>query len=123
LKRKALGKVYRDGECIVYEGDPSECLFVVQDGHVEIAYDEEDRTTRLILLGKGDLFGESALFGRQARSANVQVLLRRIKEDPVLALELLRSMSRRARALEDLVKRARSERGVSEAGAADGTRP
>lgn len=118
----ALGKRYRDGECIVYEGDPAESLFVVVDGCVEVAYAEEHRTTRLMLLRKGELFGEAALFSRESRSASVRavgearvltldrkVLLRRIKEDPVLALELLRSMSRRIRALEELVKGLRTD--------------
>ncbi len=124
MTTNALGKRYEDGECIVYEGDPAECLFVVQEGHVEVAYDEEHRTTRLMLLEEGELFGEAALFSREPRSASVRavgdarvltldrkVLLRRIKEDPVLALELMRSMSRRIRALEELVKSVRSQSG------------
>jgi len=122
MTRQALGKLYRDGECILYEGDPSEYLFVVQEGQVEIAYDEPDRTTRLVLLEEGDLFGESALFSREPRSANAravgdarvmtldrQVLLRRLRQNPLLALELLRSMSRRIQAMEEVVKHFRSE--------------
>ena len=50
MKAHALGKLYRDGECVVFEGDPSEYLYIVQEGQVEIAYDEADRTTRLVLL-------------------------------------------------------------------------
>lgn len=117
MTRRALGKLYRDGECILYEGDPSEYLFVVQEGRVEIAYDDDDRTTRLLLLEEGDLFGESALFSREPRTANVravgdarvltldrQVLLRQLRQNPLLALELLRSMSRRLQALEGVVR-------------------
>ena len=123
MKVHALGKLYRDGECILYEGDPSEYLYVVQEGQVEIAYDEADRTTRLVLLEEGELFGESALFSRAPRSANVravgdarvltldrQVLLRRIQENPLVALELLRSMSRRVQELTDGVKRLQAEK-------------
>ena len=122
MSAHALGKLYRDGECIVYEGDPSEYLYIVQEGQVVIAYDEADRTTRLVLLEKGELFGESALFSRAPRSANAravgdarvltldrQVLLRRIRENPLMALELLRSMSRRLQALEEVVKGSRAE--------------
>ena len=122
MTRHGLGRLYRDGECILYEGDPSEYLFVVQEGHVEIAFDEQDRTTRLVLLDKGDLFGESALFSRGPRSANAravgdarvltldrQVLLRRLRQNPLLALELLRSMSRRIQAMEEVVKSMRSD--------------
>jgi len=122
VTRKGLGKTYADGECILYEGDPSEYLFIVQAGQVEIAFDEDDTTTRLVLLEEGDVFGESALFSRAPRTANAravgearvmtldrQVLLRRLRQDPLLALELLRSMSRRIRALEDVVKQVRRE--------------
>lgn len=132
VTRRPLGKLYRDGECILYEGDPSEYLFIVQEGQVEIAYDEADRTTGLVRLEEGDLFGESALFSQAPRTANVravgdarvltldrQVLLRRLKQDPLLALELLRSISRRIQALENTVKRIRRE-ASSPAHASDG---
>lgn len=122
MTHHGLGKLYRDGECVLYEGDPSDYLFVVQEGQVEIAFDTEDSTTRLVLLEKGDLFGESALFSRGPRSANVravgdarvltldrQVLLRRLRQNPLLALELLRSMSRRIQAMEEVVKSMQSD--------------
>lgn len=38
-----------------------------------------------------------------------KVLLRRLRQNPLLALELLRSMSRRIQAMEDVVKHLRSE--------------
>lgn len=117
-----LGRLYRDGECILYEGDPSESLFVVQEGRAEITYDEPGGTVRLAVLEPGDLFGESALFGRAPRTANVralgparvmtldrQVLLKRLKEDPLLALEMVRSMFRRIQALEREIRRLRDE--------------
>lgn len=116
----ALGRLYTDGECIVYEGDPSESLFVVQEGRVEIAYDEAHGTARLAVLEAGDLFGESALFSREPRTANVRalgdariltidrrVLLQRLKEDPLLALQILEGMHRRIRSLEDEIRRLR----------------
>lgn len=124
MSEHGLGRLYRDGECILYEGDPSESLFVVQEGKVEIAYDDSDGTVRLAVLEPGDLFGESALFSREPRSANVramgdarimtldrQVLLRRLKEDPLLALEMLRSMYRRIRSLEQEIRRLRRDAG------------
>lgn len=126
MKPHALGKLYRDGECILYQGDPSEYLYIVQEGQVEIAYDEADRVTRLVLLEEGELFGESALFEQGPRTANVravgdarvltldrQVLLRRIQENPLVALELLRSMSRRLEGLTEVVKHLRGEEGQS----------
>ncbi|HZD04590.1 MAG TPA: cyclic nucleotide-binding domain-containing protein, partial [Longimicrobiales bacterium] len=62
MSGRPLGRLYRDGECILYEGDPSESLFVVQEGRVEIACDEPEGTVRLAVLQAGDLFGEAALF-------------------------------------------------------------
>jgi CRP/FNR family cyclic AMP-dependent transcriptional regulator len=122
VKPHALGKLYSDGECILFQGDPSEYLYIVQEGKVEIAYDEADRATRLVLLEEGELFGESALFDQGPRTANVravgnarvltldrQVLLRRIQENPLVALELLRSMSRRLEGLTEVVKHLRGE--------------
>ncbi len=67
---------------------------------------------RLAVLDTGDFFGEMALFEREVRSATVRALsdsrvlkidkktlLRRIKEDPLLAVNLLQTMSHRIREL------------------------
>jgi CRP-like cAMP-binding protein len=122
MKSQGLGRLYKDGECILYEGDPADFLFVVQEGSVELAYDEPDRTTRLVMLETGDVFGESALFSRAPRTTHAravgsarvltldrQVLLRRLRQDTLLALELLRSMSERVQALERVVKDLRAQ--------------
>lgn len=69
---------------------------------------------RLAVLGKGNFFGEMAIFEREIRSATVRalgkvrvltvdkkILLRRISEDPSLALRILEKMSNRIRALDN----------------------
>jgi CRP/FNR family transcriptional regulator len=116
-----LGKVYADGEIIVRQGDVGEQMFVVQSGRVEVVLEGETGSERLAVLGCGDFFGEMALFNRVVRSATVRAmgqarvltvdkrtLLKRISEDPLLAVNLLRTMSTRIRTLNDQVVSARN---------------
>jgi CRP-like cAMP-binding protein len=106
----ALGTVYRSGEVIVREGEPGNCMYVVQAGQVEVVRDEGGRERRLGVIGEASFFGEMAIFETETRSATVRALgdvrvltidkrtvLRRIKEDPLLALNLLKTLSARLR--------------------------
>ncbi len=109
----ALGKRYRDGEVIIRQGEPGDCMYVVQAGQVEVVQHTEQGEQHLAYLQAGDFFGEMAEFERQVRSATVRAageakvlkvdkktLLRRIKEDPLLAVNLLQTMSHRIRELD-----------------------
>lgn len=111
-----LGAVYADGQEIVREGDTGACMYVIQQGQVEVVTGQDGDLKRLALLGDGDFFGEMALFGGEERSATVRALgearvlkvdkrtlLRRIQEDPLLALNLLESLSDRIRRLNERV--------------------
>lgn len=108
----ALGTIYRDGEMIIREGEMDNCMFVVQAGQVEVVQAGEHGEQHLAFLGPGDFFGEMAVFEREKRSASVRsagesrvlkvdkkTLLRRIGEDPLLAVNLLQTMSHRIRDL------------------------
>lgn len=108
----ALGSVYKDGDVIVRQGDLADCMYVVQSGEVEVVQATNGGEQRLAVLGSGDFFGEMAVFEREVRSATVRAhgearalkvdkktLLRRIKEDPLLAVNLLQTMSHRIRDL------------------------
>ena len=112
MSRGALGKVYTDGEVIVRQGDEGNCMYVIQAGKVEVIKEERDQQISLGVLGKGEFFGEMALFERESRSATVlaqgetriltidkRTLLRRIQEDPTLAFQLLEKLSQRIREL------------------------
>ena len=116
MRRGDLGKSYRDGETIVREGEPGSCMYVIQAGHVEVVRGADGQGERLAVLTEGQFFGEMALFDAVERSATVRAvgdarvlkvdkraLLRRIQEDPLLALSLLESMSARVRRLNDQV--------------------
>lgn len=107
-----LGRVYRDGEIIVRQGEVGSCMYVIQAGQVEVLQREDDKEVRLTVLGKWDAFGEMALFQNEVRSATVRALgdvrvltvdkktfLRRIHEDPSIAFRILQRMSHRIREL------------------------
>jgi CRP-like cAMP-binding protein len=108
----ALGKVYQNGETIVRQGEIGDCMYVVQDGNVEVVANAGTREVRLAKLGKNEFFGEMAIFEHEIRSATVRALgpariltidrmnfLRRIHEDPTLAYRLMEVMSNRVRRL------------------------
>jgi CRP/FNR family cyclic AMP-dependent transcriptional regulator len=112
MRKGALGASYADGEPIVRQGEMGDCMYVVQGGEVEVVQATEVGEQRLALLAPGDFFGEMAIFEREVRSATVRAvgearvlkvdkktLLRRIKEDPLLAVNILQAMSGRIRSL------------------------
>jgi CRP/FNR family cyclic AMP-dependent transcriptional regulator len=111
---QALGTEYRDGETIVLQGESGDCMYVIQTGRVEVLQASSGQRQHLAFLEAGDFFGEMALFERENRSASVEArgaarvlrvdkktLLRRLHEDPLLAVNLLKTMSHRIRDLND----------------------
>jgi CRP-like cAMP-binding protein len=115
--RGALGKVYQDGEIIIRQGLTGESMYVVQGGTVEVVQQSESgEEQHLAYLNTGDFFGEMAVFEKEVRSATVRAhgearvlkidkrtLLRRIREDPLLAVNLLKTMSHRIRDLNTMI--------------------
>ena len=112
MQSNELGKTYHDTEIIIKQGDQGDCMYVIQEGLVEIVLETGRGEVLLALRGKGEFFGEMALFEREARSATVRALgearvltidrknlLRRMNEDPSVAFHLLQSLSARFRAL------------------------
>ena len=114
-----LGKVYKDGEVIICEGEEGKCMYVIQEGEVEVFIrGDEGKEIRLGVRGEGEFFGEMAIFDRDVRSATVRALgearvltvdkknfMRRVHEDPSLAFRLVETMSRRIRELGEEVAR------------------
>jgi CRP-like cAMP-binding protein len=107
-----LGKIYQDTEIIIKQGLPGDCMYVIQEGLVEIIKETDQGEVLLALRGKGEFFGEMAIFELEVRSATVRALgearvltidkknlLRRIHEDPSLAFHLVQAMSARVREL------------------------
>ncbi|MFC1513947.1 Crp/Fnr family transcriptional regulator [candidate division KSB1 bacterium] len=120
---RTIGSEYRTGDVIAHQGDEGNCMFVIQEGEVEIIRETENKNIRLIILNKGDFFGDVPFFERKGKSggfiratvkalSDVRVLtvdkktfLRRIHEDPSLAYNILQVMSRRMQEMEDEVTR------------------
>ena len=113
-----LGKTYQDGDVIIAQGDVGDCMYVVQDGQVEIVIAEGGQEVQLAVRGAGEFVGEMAIFEREVRSATVRALgqarlltidkknfLKRIHEDPSLAFRMVQVMSRRIRELSGEVGR------------------
>jgi CRP-like cAMP-binding protein len=115
----ALGKVYSDREIIIKQGETGDSMYVVQGGRVEILQDSvKGEEQHLAFLDAGDFFGEMSVFEKEVRSATVRAagearvlkidkktLLTRIREDPLLAVNLLKTMSHRIRKLNEEISR------------------
>lgn len=112
MKVNALGKVYQNGEVIFRKGDPGDSTIVIQGGQVEVVEELEGQEVRLAVGRAGEVIGEMAIFEHQTRSATVRALgkarvltidqktfLRYVHQNPSLAYELLKMMSKRVRRL------------------------
>jgi len=107
-------KLYRSGAVIIQEGEEDTRLFMVMRGEVQIIKDMgslEERHLRKI--GPSGYFGEMALIDNMERSASVVAredtallclerwdLQQEIQRYPGMAMELLKMLSRRIRAIE-----------------------
>jgi CRP/FNR family cyclic AMP-dependent transcriptional regulator len=122
METGALGKVYRDGEPIIRQGEVGDCMYVIQSGQVEVIQEYEEKKVRLAVLGEKDFFGEMAIFERDVRNATVRALgevrvltvdkktlLRRVSEDPTLAFNIVQKMSHRIRELDAELVRIKKE--------------
>jgi CRP/FNR family cyclic AMP-dependent transcriptional regulator len=118
MSKGELGKVFADGEYIIRQGEVADCMYVIQEGEVEVLAGEDGQEVRLAVRGPGEFIGEMAVFERQVRSADVRAkgsarvltvdkknFLRRVHEDPSLAFRLVESMSGRIRELSEEVAR------------------
>lgn len=118
MKTGKLGKVYKEGEVIVRQGEKDDCMYEILEGKVEVLQVKEGKEVRLAVLDKGDFFGEMAIFEKEVRSATVRAmgevraltidkktLLRRISEDPTLAFRIVERMSHRIRELDNEIVR------------------
>jgi CRP-like cAMP-binding protein len=118
MKGGELGKVYQDNEIIITQGEVGDCMFVIQEGKVEVSVEAGGQEVHLAFRGEGDVLGEMAVFEREVRLASVRAcgvvraltldkrnFLRRIQEDPSLAFRIVETMSRRIRELsEEMVR-------------------
>ena len=115
---RGLGKIYEDGEVIIRQGEKGDCMYVVQEGQVQILREESGNEIPLRIASTGELLGEMAIFEHEVRSATVRAsgsvrvltidkknFLARIQEDPTLAFRILETMSKRIRELSNKLAR------------------
>lgn len=110
IRKKAIGQLYKNGEVIVKQGTSGDCLYVIQEGKVEVILEKESEEVKLAELGRTEFFGEMGLFERDVRSCTVRALgdtqvltvdkknfYKSIQADASLAYRLLEKMSNRLR--------------------------
>lgn len=110
MKGNTLGRKYRDGEMIIKQGDVGDCIYVVQDGKVEVFSENGKGEIKIAELGANEFFGEMGLFEKDVRSCTVRAMgdakiltidrrnfYKTIHKDPTLAYNLLQKMSYRMR--------------------------
>ena len=119
---EALGKVYQPGEDIVTEGEIGECMYVIQQGTAEVIRTESGVPTVVDTIHAGELFGEMAIVEQTVRSSTVRArdtvraitidrrtFLRRIQEDPSLAMSVLEVLCHRVRNLDTTIAHLKQE--------------
>ncbi|WP_077002922.1 Crp/Fnr family transcriptional regulator [Variovorax sp. KK3] len=112
------------GRYFFREGDMADCMYVLERGSVTIMKNWGDRLLLLRRLSRGDCFGEMALLDLFPRSASIRAdedcsaicitpdnLLRLFEHDAtqfaLIQMNIGRELSRRLRATDDLLFRAR----------------
>ena len=74
MKNKKLGKLYKDGETIIKQGTPGNCLYVIQGGRAEVIYETTKGEVKIAELKESDFFGEMGLFQQDVRSCTVRAV-------------------------------------------------
>jgi hypothetical protein len=105
---------FESGDIVFREGDPSDTVFLLISGEVEIIKELRGREVALGRVGAGEYFGEMGVIEGRSRSATVKAVteleietiqradfLRRISEDADMAYELMLRLSERLHSLDD----------------------
>lgn len=117
MKNKKLGQRYKDGELIIKQGTKGNCLYVIQEGLVEVIKETPGGEVKVAELGETEFFGEMGLFEEDVRSCTVRALgdakvltidkrnlYKSIHQDSSLAYRLLEKMSNRLREANKMIK-------------------
>jgi CRP/FNR family cyclic AMP-dependent transcriptional regulator len=98
------------------EAQDGDSLYIIVDGHVRVVLERGDQEEKLNELGPGDFFGEMALLDGKPRSATVIAeedtqclvlsrweLLRAMRRNPEIGIQMLTAMSERLRGMQAMV--------------------
>ena len=114
--------VYPAGAAIVEQGQLREesqdgdSLYLIVEGRVRVVRERDGSEEELAQLGPGEFFGEMALLDGKPRSATVLTaedtqcfilsrwdLLRAMRRDPEIAIQMLTVMSHRLRSMQEMI--------------------
>lgn len=108
---KDLGKVFLHGEVIFRQGDAANCMFIIQSGKVVIYQEKDGKEVPMAELGKGDSFGDMGAFmgprrtesarslgGARVITADYKFVLKKFRDDPSFAFQIIETMALRDRA-------------------------
>jgi len=119
------------GDFFCREGDPADCMYVLERGRVTVSKSWQGRQLLLRHFSQGDCFGEMALLDLSPRSASVRAdedcsairitpdnLLRLFEHDAeqfaLIQMNIGREISRRLRLTDELLFRARMGEALEE---------
>ncbi len=118
LMAVARRRTFRSGEVIFHRDDPGQVLYVIKEGKVKICLTSPDgQEVALVVFGKGECFGELAMFGGLPRSADAITLERvecytlqrsdfhnAIMKNPKIAIQVLEELAKRLRNTDQMVE-------------------
>ena len=113
-----------EGAYVFHEGELGTDMYIVQAGRVEVLQKVGDEAKPLAVLEKGDFFGEMSVLEDLPRTASVRALTdlkllridsstfsQMLRDNPEIAVRMMRKFSRRLRETDRLLKEALSEQG------------
>lgn len=118
LTSVARRRTFRSGEVIFHRDDPGQILYIIKEGKVKISLISPDgQEISLVVMGKGECFGELALLDGLPRSADATAMekvecytLQRsdfhnvILKKPGIAIQVLEVLSKRLRNTDNQVE-------------------
>jgi CRP-like cAMP-binding protein len=124
-----LGRWYKDGDIICRQGELGDCMYILQQGQVELMGRDGSREYCLTVLQEGQFWGEGALIERDHRrtataraigsvcvlTVEKRMFLSRMHEDPSFVLKIMQNMLRRIHELEGALVRVAGSTQVQEA--------
>ena len=114
-----LSVEHAPGDYIFREGELGTEMYIIHEGQVEILNRVGDEERLLAVLEKGDFFGEMSLLEDRPRAASARALTatrllqingstfdQMLRDNPEIAVRMMRKLSRRLRETDDLLKAA-----------------
>lgn len=114
-----VGKYFPDGAIIFRQGEAADCLYIIQSGKVAIYHENGLEEIPISELGTGDSFGDMGVFtglkrvecarslgGAQLITADYRFVLKKFRDDPSYAFQVIEKMAQRDLARKELQDRA-----------------